>query len=474
MVGVLAAALIGFGAWAITDLPAIAALAVNARALTIASWGLLGLALAWVAVIVGTHLIRRPTKITNSQRAVGALVVAGLSLAVSAPLAVAARYASDQANLVSTIFGDGKKSETTPTLTGTTAEDVWANKPRLNILLLGADTDTKRLETIEDRPVLTDTVMVASIDTHTGSMVLTQLPRNMAKTPFPAGTLLNSFYPYGFYDGFNPDNADYFLNAIWTHVPEAHPDAFPNSTYPGAEALKLGVGEAVGLDIDYFVMLNIDGLQQLIEAMGGVTVNINERLPMGGTAENCVAADWLEPGPNQKLDGREAMWYGRSRCSTDDYSRMARQSCLVSAIVAQANPTTILTRYEAIAAAGSEMVETDIPPSVLPAMVELALRMQGGSVKRVLFQHGVDGYLTNDPNFALMRERVADVIAATEKEDASAASTPSSSPSETPSSSASAKPSSKKPSPSASSEKPSASPSAGTDIEDACAYNPEP
>lgn len=495
IMSVFLVALIGSAGWAATHISAAAALAVNSKALTTASWVIAGLALLWVAIIVGTHLVRRPNHLTGQQRVVGALGVALLSFGISAPLAVAARYASDQANLVSKIFGQGVESDTTPDLEGDSIEEIWANKSRLNILLLGGDTDSQRIETIQNRGILTDTIMVASIDTKTGSMVIVQLPRNMAKTPFPEGSELDQLYPQGWYDGVDPNNLEYMLNTIWKNLPLAHPEAFPNSTYPGADALKLGVGETLGLDIDYFALLNIDGLQKLIDAMGGVTVNINERLPMGGTADNCVANEYLKPGPNQELDGRHAMWYGRSRCSTDDYNRMARQSCLVNAIINQADPQVMVTRYEAIASAGSDMVITDIPESALPAMVELALRTKAGSAKRVLFQHGVNGYVTTDPDFDMMRDRVATAIGKSEAADASAKpSASSSTKSTTSSSSQPATTSSSQPrsgstpdsgstsgssgsTPKSTTKKSTSKPTesaTGTDLEDACAYNPGP
>ncbi|WP_205588810.1 LCP family glycopolymer transferase, partial [Pseudomonas aeruginosa] len=71
-------------------------------------------------------------------------------------------------------------------------------------------------------------------------------------------------------------------NEIWSTVKARYVDRMGATDYPGADALKLATGEALGLKIDYFVMLDIDGLQKLIDALGGVSVNINERLPIAG------------------------------------------------------------------------------------------------------------------------------------------------------------------------------------------------
>lgn len=444
----------------VLDWRRVAAVAVVPATMRFASFALIGGALIWVALIVGTHLLRRPAKLTGLQRTVGGFAVFTLSALVSAPLAVAARYAHDQVSLLDAIF-DGR-SETAPDLEGAPSE-IWKQKPRLNVLLIGADTDANRLNRDKDRPILTDTIMVASIDTHTGEVTMIQIPRNMARTPFPKDSKLAKLYPNGFFDGYSGDNLEYMVNAIYSSVPRNHPEVFANSDYPGADALKLGVGEAIGLKLDYFVLINIDGLERLIDAMGGVTVNINQRLPMGGSVHNPGATwGWLEPGPNQRLNGLHAMWYARSRWNTDDFNRMSRQSCLINAIVKQADPVTMLTRYEAIAQAGSQMVNTDIPQNVLPAITELALRVKTKDMKRIIFQHGVEGYNTANPNFDLMRQRVKEVL------DPSSAPTPTAKPSPT-------QPSSKPGTdPNAPTSSPSATPPHTVDpnVSDACGYHP--
>jgi len=204
---------------------------------------------------------------------------------------------------------------------------------------------------------------------------------------------------------------------VWNNVPKAHPELFKNTDYPGADALKMGISAATGITIDYFLLVNIDGIQALIDAMGGVTVNINERIPMGGNSENQNPFGWLEPGPNQHLNGQKAMWYARSRWADPnaDFGRMARQSCLVDAVINQANPQTMLTRYESIAAASKRMILTDIPQEMLPAVADLALTVKNGTVSRLLFQNGVNGFISAHPDYDLVRQQVAAAIAKSEK-----------------------------------------------------------
>ncbi|MBO1032307.1 LCP family protein [Tessaracoccus sp. SD287] len=408
--GLLLAFLVAAGLYVMGDPFEAAKIAARTNDLLALCVGLVVVAVLWVTLIVGTHLLTRPRTLTSAQRAVGALVVSALAFVVATPLAVAARYSWDQANLVQDVFGknDTKKSGTRPTInTDTSSDEVWKNHPRLNILLVGLDNSSER--EYADTDVSTDTMMVASIDTQTGDMVLVQVPRNMAKTPFAPGSKLASLYPDGYTDG-HGDNAAYFANAIWAHVPAEHPDLFVGTDYPGADALKLGLEGAVGLKIDYFVALNIDGLVGLIDAMGGVTLNVNERLPIGGDSSGRRPVGYLEPGPSQKLSGYNAMWYARSRLQSTDFDRMSRQSCVIKAVVNQADPQTLLTRYEAIARAGGNAVTTDIPSDMLPHLVDLSARVKDGEMRRVLFVHGQNGYVTYGPDFAMMQRRVADAI----------------------------------------------------------------
>lgn len=457
------AAVVGGGLWARTHIGDAASLAVRPRMLKLVSIGAATLGVVWVLLILGTHLLTRPRRRTPAQRAVGALVVGGLSFVVAAPLAVAARYSSVQSGLINDVFKteDQTKSQTRPTLGKGPAKDVWADKPRLNILLVGTDNTAVRNE--DEVDVNTDTMMVASIDTATGNTVIIQIPRNMARTPFPKGSELAKRYPYGFYDGQDADNSDYFANAIWGHVPAEHPDLFANTDYKGADALKLGMEGITGLKIDYFVALNIDGLVKLIDAMGGVRINVNVRIPVAGRSDGSKKPDgYIEPGPNQLLNGYYAMWYARSRSDSNDYVRMGRQTCVVKGVIDQADPATMLTRYEDIARASADMISTDIPQSALPPIVELATRVKNAAQTRVLFVHKKDGFNTTNPDFPAMQARIKKAIDTVGQATKGAPPT-------------TAKP---KPSTSTTSKAPTAVPtvsasSGAESLTDACAYQPQ-
>ena len=74
----------------------------------------------------------------------------------------------------------------------------------------------------------------------------------------------------------------------------------------------------------------------------------------------------------QHLNGYDALWYSRSRFEGQDYDRMARQRQVEIAIAEQFPPALILTKFQAIAGAGVQVVKSDIPASLLAHLVTLA------------------------------------------------------------------------------------------------------
>ena len=167
-----------------------------------------------------------------------------------------------------------------------------------------------------------------------------------------------------------------------------------------------------GLPVDYYVLVDFTGFKSLVDAMGGVTVNVNVPVAINGQTDAGIPpTGYIEPGPDQHLDGFHALWYARGRYGADDYQRMARQRCVVNAIIDQANPANLLRRYQSLAAAGQKVVSTDIPQELLTPFVELALRSKDHKAKSVLFRLS-DRFNPGDPDFAYMHQVVARSLAA--------------------------------------------------------------
>lgn len=278
----------------------------------------------------------------------------------------------------------------------------WSNIPRVNVLLLGSDAGPDRFA------VRTDSIIVASIDTRTGDTALISIPRNLQKVPFPKDNPLHKLYPKGFDCG-----TECLMDAVWTEAGVNHKDLFPkDEKNPGLNTTREVVSQITGLGIDYTTVIDLKGFSQLVDAMGGVEVNVTQRLPMGGTVTNGQVnvrnvERWLEPG-RQKLDGYEALWYSRSRATTSDDDRMKRQRCMVNALVGQSNPVAMLEKFPAIMRVAEDNISYDIPQDELPAFVNLVQTMQKGKMTSVnLSPPTIKGY---DPDFPKIRQLIKSAI----------------------------------------------------------------
>jgi LCP family protein required for cell wall assembly len=361
-----------------------------------------GIGLVWLLGVIAAHrLTRVPAYVSRGKRAFSQAFTAFMCLVVALPLAVTGWY--------TWVFRDGilsaakdEHSATTPTFQPE-AKDPWAGRDRVTLMLLGGDGGVGR------EGIRTDTVIVVSIDVHTGKAVTFSLPRNLRNVPFPQDSPLSKIYPTGFNNG--GDAGESMLNAIYRNVPALHPGVVGKTDNEGADALKLGVSAALGLDVDYYVLVNLYGFREIVDAMGGITVNINRPIPINGDTDRRIPpTGWLKPGPNQHLDGYHALWYARGRWGLTDYDRMERQRCAINAIVDEANPGNLLWRFGKLAKAAKKMMRTDIPRKLLPALAELAVKMKGQRIKNVLFQH-TDKFDPNDPDYAYVWRKVQRALA---------------------------------------------------------------
>jgi len=240
---------------------------------------------------------------------------------------------------------------------------------RYNIMLLGADSGRDRFGI---RP---DSISVISINAQTGAAVNIGIPRNLQHVGFVAGSPMLKVYPNGWDCGLNC-----LINAIYKDTTDNHSDLYPladkHGSTPGVEATRDAVQYVTGLKIQSYVMVDMAAFAGLVDALGGVDINVKERLPIGGQKLDLSdVSGWIEVG-QQHMNGYNAMWYARSRHSTTDYDRMRRQREVENAILNQFDPANVLTRFQSIAAAGTKLVKTDIPSGMLANYVELATKLK--------------------------------------------------------------------------------------------------
>ncbi len=92
-----------------------------------------------------------------------------------------------------------------------------------------------------------------------------------------------------------------------------YPNAVSQGSEPGIEATKDAAEGIMGIQIPYYVLIDMKGFADLVDALGGVDIDVKERLPKGGPAYDGQPVDdwafgWVEAG-QQHMDGDTAQWY---------------------------------------------------------------------------------------------------------------------------------------------------------------------
>ncbi|MHA3835541.1 LCP family protein [Terrabacter sp. AAH1] len=374
----------------------------------------------WCASIILTAVQARPARLDRGRTRLLAAITTVLVFVVAVSSFKVAEYATITQSTVAKVFG------TTPVKPGEGAqvaqgEDPWAKQARVNILLIGSDAGADRIGT------RSDSMIVASIDTKSGRTALISLPRNLQNVPLAKDSPLRRAWPSGVYgqpvcprQQADP-NDPCQLNALWADADlynQSHPGAY-NERVPGRTETRNSIAEILGLKIDQTVVIDLKGFAELVDAMGGVTINVKNAatgmpLPIGGSrdANNNLkpgsVKGYFKPGV-QKLNGYYALWYARSRAGDDDTHRQMRQRCVIQAIVKQVNPAQMLGAYPRIASILQSNIYTDIPGQNLPAFVTLVERVQKSNIATLGLTQNV-GIKPWDPDLDLIRRLVKKAI----------------------------------------------------------------
>jgi LCP family protein required for cell wall assembly len=216
------------------------------------------------------------------------------------------------------------------------------------LLLLGSDEGPGQ---VGDR---TDTMIVVALQRGTHRAAAFGIPRNLVLVPLGRGR----------------DRFPEPLNHLYRRAHE-HPERFPTrGRNVGASALKQAASSLLGIRVDYYAL----GFADLVDALGGVDIEVKERL-----RDEVTRPAWGEPKPTidvypgltYHFFGREALAYVRSRKDSSDYARMSRQRCFLSAMARQLDVVHVLRNFDSLASTIKTSVSTDIPLARLPELLRL-------------------------------------------------------------------------------------------------------
>lgn len=314
---------------------------------------------------------------------------------------------------------------------------------RITILLAGGDAGSGR------GGLRTDSMMIATINPETGKAALFGFPRNLGRVPLPPAwedafaelemqvllrseeeedetttttvdttttttpveTTTTTTAPFVSCECFPEQlNALYPFTRRWTGT-------YPNEVDPGMAALRDVLSHATGLRIDYYVLIDMAAFVEIVEAIGGVDVYVQEPLeaevspPREGDPWATVDVDvgW------HTLDGFEALAYVRARHGSSDYARMQRQRCLLRAVAASSTPYTLLRGLGGIVDALDRSLVTDLPASFAPDMLEMTAKLDFNDIVTVGFNPGFyapeyDSIGHPIPDTGRIRAKIASVI----------------------------------------------------------------
>jgi LCP family protein required for cell wall assembly len=277
----------------------------------------------------------------------------------------------------------------------------WNGTERLNILLIGADEQGGGHNT--------DTLIVLSVDPVTRQVAMFSLPRDTVDVPVPAGPARRLFGSV--YRG--------KINSFFINI-RNRADLFPGTAKTrGYNGLKAILGELYGLDIKYYVEVNFDGFTKVVDALGGVTVNVqvpvaDNRFP----GERGTLRRVYIPVGVQRMSGAEALVYARSRYSSNDYERGQRQQRVLLSLRQSVDIGTILPRINTLASAVSQAIRTDIPRELVPQLLSLAQSVDTKSLRSYVFapsRYGREGTRAGQgfvivPNIARIKAAVREAF----------------------------------------------------------------
>jgi len=296
----------------------------------------------------------------SPRRMASALGLLGV-IVLALPAVWSVARAQDLSGVISDVFvSSGSDAPLAATGDGSTSSAGFKT-----ILLLGGDEGPGRWA------LRTDTMILVTIDEESGRIAMISIPRNMYKMQFPPGSAMADEFPEGF-----PELA----NAIYPYV-SAHEEI--SATYvrgdlqPEAIALASAISYSMNITIDDYVLVNMQGFLEIIDALGGVTLTLEEKLPMPGNVPGAKTQYPPFIGPGEvTMDGTTALGFARSRSGDSDYGRMGRQRELLTAIASQVEGSDILLRFPNLTEIMRWTVRTSLSAGEFSSLVD---RLRSGA-----------------------------------------------------------------------------------------------
>jgi LCP family protein required for cell wall assembly len=300
--------------------------------------------------------------------------------------------------------------------------DRWDGTERINILLLGTDAAPGR------DAVLTDVILVVSVDPVDESAAMISVPRDTGFVPLPDDSIHGS--------GLFPDKVNALLataaNDPDRWCPDRDPDDGPGC---GLRTVEEAIGLYLGIEIHHYALVDMAGFAGLIDALGGLELCLPGRLvdpEFDGSLENEVVTEPLVlPAGCHQYDGLDALAYARSRKGwiempdgtrepQNDFTRADRQQRVLLALRREMAEADTLFELPAVLRAIGRTVSTDFPRDQAGELASLVPLITGPDIERLVLSYPEFVDLPTEPevNYLLIprrdaiRDRMADLFGA--------------------------------------------------------------
>lgn len=324
------------------------------------------IALFVLARLVGVTEVIRSRRRGTPKRAATWLAVLGV-LFVAVPAGWGGYRAYKLGDVIDDVFLSSGSSD--PLADSGAGSGDGASEPEsdelFNVLLVGGDEGPGRWA------LRTDTMILVSIHKPSGRIAMLSIPRNLRGVEFPADSPMGREFPDGF-----PDLANAIYPYVYTHE-EMAAQYQRGELSPEAVVLAQGLSYSLDVTIHDYVIVNMQGFLEIVDALGGVTMTLDERIPMPGNVPGAKHSypDSIGPGVVE-MDGTIALGFARSRSGDSDYGRMGRQRQLLEALASQTSGSDVLVKFPDLANVLKFTVRTSLSTDEFGMLVD---RMRAGA-----------------------------------------------------------------------------------------------
>jgi LCP family protein required for cell wall assembly len=230
--------------------------------------------------------------------------------------------------------------------------NIAEKKERINILLLGIDQREG-----ETGPFRTDTMILVGIDPATNAISMLSIPRDLwVRIP------------------------GYGENRINTAHSTGDAESYPGG---GVALAKKTVAQNLGVPVHYYVRINFSGFEQLIDAIGGLDINVVTAIHDETYPTEDYGTMVLDiPAGLQHMDGAAVLRYARSRHGTGDFDRMDRQQAVIRAALDKVLGLDIpITRWPKLVELAGDSVKTDLTLDEIRELAPLAKDLNTSTIQ---------------------------------------------------------------------------------------------